>query len=132
MCVDVCLIRKTTVLFICINKRVKSIVFAAMNRVISDLKICFVSCIKNWMFCWENLIRIRIFLKLYSSLLFKKNPTDHRMYFLKNVKNDVPFVLPSGLRREDMCGLSRRNLKDREYFLIKEKLTPKKPTLTQV
>ena len=47
----------------------------------------------------------------------KKN-TDQRMYCLKNVKNDVPFVLPSGLRREDMCGLSRRNLEDRRYLLL--------------
>ena len=53
------------------------------------------------MFCCENLIRIPIFLKFYTSLLFKKN-TDQRKYCLKNVKNDVTFALPSGLRREDM------------------------------
>ena len=39
----------------------------------SNLKIWFVTCIKNWMFCWENWIRIPIFLKLYSSLLLKKH-----------------------------------------------------------
>ena len=34
-------------------------------------------------------------------VFYLKN-TDQRMYCMKNVKNDVPFVLPSGLRREDM------------------------------